>query len=161
MRPDRVVSGGQTGVDQAVLRAARDAGIQTGGWAPRGWRTDAGPAPWLADFGLKEHESSGYPPRTEVNVRMSTGTLIIGDPLSPGCRLTRKLCDQLGRPWLCSVWPNNDTPEQAQQRIQRIRGWMAQHRIQVLNGAGNRERMNPGVGQAAYSLAYAVFQGTL
>jgi len=42
-----VVSGGQTGVDQAALRAARASGIATGGWAPKGWATEAGPAPWL------------------------------------------------------------------------------------------------------------------
>jgi hypothetical protein len=32
-----VISGGQSGVDQAGLRAARTAGIMTGGTAPRGW----------------------------------------------------------------------------------------------------------------------------
>jgi hypothetical protein len=31
--PERVVSGGQTGVDQAALRAARAVGIPTGGVA--------------------------------------------------------------------------------------------------------------------------------
>jgi len=47
---ERVINGGQTGVDQAGLRAAR-AGIPTGGWPPQGWLTEAGAAPWLADFG--------------------------------------------------------------------------------------------------------------
>ena len=42
-----VISGGQTGVDQAALRAARTAGIPTGGFAPLGWSTEDGPAPWL------------------------------------------------------------------------------------------------------------------
>ena len=44
-----IISGGQTGADQAGLLAAQALGLQTGGWAPHGWRTDAGPAPWLAD----------------------------------------------------------------------------------------------------------------
>jgi hypothetical protein len=30
----KVISGGQTGVDQAALRAAKACGIPTGGWAP-------------------------------------------------------------------------------------------------------------------------------
>lgn len=46
---ERIVSGGQTGADQAALRAARAAGLPTGGWAPRGWLTEEGPAPWLAN----------------------------------------------------------------------------------------------------------------
>ena len=48
----KIISGGQTGVDQAALRAAKACGIPTGGWAPKGWRTEDGPAPWLADLGL-------------------------------------------------------------------------------------------------------------
>ena len=40
-----VISGGQTGADQAGLRAAQACGIPTGDQAPRGWLTEAGPAP--------------------------------------------------------------------------------------------------------------------
>lgn len=50
---DNVISGGQTGVDQAALRAARASGIVTGGFAPKGWATEDGPAPWLgSEYGL-------------------------------------------------------------------------------------------------------------
>ena len=37
--PRKVISGGQTGADQAGLVAARRFGIPTGGWMPRGWKT--------------------------------------------------------------------------------------------------------------------------
>lgn len=30
----KVISGGQTGVDQAALSAAKEAGLLTGGWMP-------------------------------------------------------------------------------------------------------------------------------
>jgi hypothetical protein len=40
---DRVVSGGQTGADQAGWRAARASGIATGGWMPEGFLTEAEP----------------------------------------------------------------------------------------------------------------------
>lgn len=56
----KIISGGQTGVDQAALRAARDLGITTSGTAPLGWITEDGPAPWLADFGLIEADWLGY-----------------------------------------------------------------------------------------------------
>jgi hypothetical protein len=52
---ERVVTGGQTGADQGGLRAARAAGIATGGWAPQGWLTESEdgrrnvPDPSLAD----------------------------------------------------------------------------------------------------------------
>ena len=50
----KIESGGQTGADQAGLRAARAERLETGGWAPKGWETEEGPAPWLADSGLIE-----------------------------------------------------------------------------------------------------------
>jgi integrase len=40
---EKVVTGGQAGADQGGLRAARAAGIATGGFAPKGWATEAGP----------------------------------------------------------------------------------------------------------------------
>jgi hypothetical protein len=49
---EKVMSGGQTGADHGGLRAARRCGIATGGWAPRGWLTEAGPAEWLAEWDL-------------------------------------------------------------------------------------------------------------
>jgi hypothetical protein len=36
---ERVISGGQTGADQAGWRAARAAGIPTGGFMPKGFLT--------------------------------------------------------------------------------------------------------------------------
>ena len=73
-----VISGGQTGVDQAALRAARALGIPTGGWAPRGRATEDGPAPWLADLGPAECAWPGYPPRAKADARDSDGTPWIG-----------------------------------------------------------------------------------
>src|SRR5262245_37269304 len=73
--PEGVVSGGQTGADQAGLIAARRFGIPTGGWMPKGFLTTTGPAPDLArEFGLREH-SGGYADRTEANLRLPAGTL--------------------------------------------------------------------------------------
>lgn len=131
MRPVRIISGGQTGADQAALTAARDLGIPTGGTAPRGWMTETGPAPWLADFGLVEHEQTGYQPRTRANVQNSDGTVIFGDIESRGSRLTSRLCDEEFK-W-CIV---NPSPS-------RLRQWCAEHDIETLNVAGNRASVDP------------------
>jgi len=159
----KLISGGQTGADLGGLLAGRDLGIPTGGWAPRGWRTDAGPAPWLADFGLVEHESGGYPPRTEANARDSDCTVIFGRDDSPGCRLTRRLCERYGRLVLYIPWPMNFVPVLDRMRVgdqlaRTFRAWLDQargslwpgepNRLLVLNVAGNRERINPGIQEA-------------
>jgi hypothetical protein len=82
---DRVVSGGQTGADQAGWRAARALGIVTGSRMPEGFLTEAGPRPEFAElFGAVELPGGGYPERTRANVRNSDATVWFGNPDSPG-----------------------------------------------------------------------------
>jgi hypothetical protein len=38
---EKILSGGQTGADQAAWRAARSFGLPTGGWMPLGFLTEA------------------------------------------------------------------------------------------------------------------------
>lgn len=142
----RIISGGQTGADQGALFAARSLGIETGGTAPKGWRTQAGPAPWLAFYGLVTCDSVEYRPRTWKNVHDSTGTLIFGDLTSPGCSLTREICTQLGRPWIHVRWfPGVDVEGDA---VEMVRGWLMVNGISTLNVAGNREERAPGISVA-------------
>jgi hypothetical protein len=129
-----IISGGQTGGDLGGLVGARHVGLATGGTAPKGYRTDAGPQPdVLRGFGLVEHPSAAYPPRTACNVRDSDATVLFGDLDSPGCRLTIALCKQYGKPYL----PNPSAQE--------LRRWVLVNMFVVLNCAGNRERNNPGI----------------
>src|SRR4051812_19004074 len=79
-----IISGGQTGVDQAGLRAARVVGLATAGWAPKGWLVERPDgrgevsAPWLAEWGLTECGEPGYPARRKRNVRYSDATILLG-----------------------------------------------------------------------------------
>lgn len=85
---EKIISGGQTGVDQIGLIVGRKLGLQTGGTAPKGFRTEDGPNPKLAEYGLIESWSSDYPPRTEDNVRNSDATIWLGTNDSPGFKST-------------------------------------------------------------------------
>jgi hypothetical protein len=145
----RVVSGGQTGADQAGLRTARNAGIETGGWAPKGWDTEDGPAEWLADFGLTECSTPGYPPRTAANARDSDGTLWFGSTDSSGYRATINACQRFGKPYLIV--------EDGTTRPSHVIEWMTTHRVSVLNVAGNRESKNPGLGERVEAFLSRVF----
>jgi hypothetical protein len=73
---DRVISGGQSGADQAGWRAARAAGITTGGSMPKGWLTEDGPRPEFAEiYNAVEMPTADYRARTEQNARESNATL--------------------------------------------------------------------------------------
>ncbi|MBQ2629456.1 MAG: hypothetical protein IJG13_07255, partial [Kiritimatiellae bacterium] len=95
----KIVSGGQTGVDQGALEAAVDLGIEWGGWVPKGWRAENGTVPERFRAKMREHESANYIVRTKKNVADSHATRILTDayPLSGGTLRTRDFCTNLMR----------------------------------------------------------------
>lgn len=153
-----IVSGGQTGADQGGLQGAVRAGLQTGGWAPPAFLTEAGFAPWLAElYGLREHPAvpgnrNPYTPRTESNVRESDATVIIGDVESPGSRATIRFCRAHGRPRL--LLRRGITVREAAGKLERF---CVEHNPGVLNIAGNRESVYPGIQAAVDRIIYITF----
>jgi len=111
----RIISGGQTGVDRIALDAARKAGLQTGGTAPRGYLTENGPDPSLREFGLADHRSPQYPPRTKQNIVDSDVTVLFTNnphdraesliKRKGGSALTLKYCKELGKQCLVNPSP--------------------------------------------------------
>jgi len=135
----KIISGGQTGTDFGALLAAQEYNIPTGGWCPQGWMTESGPSPHLADFGLVE-AAPGWKDRTQRNVRDSDGTLLVSPVyMSPGSVKTRKCCSMLGKPWFATQ--SEPDPGEAK----RVAAWILLNHIYILNVAGNRESVSPGV----------------
>lgn len=136
----KVISGGQTGADIAGLQAARAVGIRTGGWAPRGYRTEEGPRPnILRGFGLKEHPSAEYPPRTAKNIKESDCTLIVTMDLTidGGSALTRDLCFKMKKPSFHIT--GGDMRFEPRRQMTELLDWLKARRPQIVNVAGNRE----------------------
>ena len=88
-RLHRIISGGQTGVDQAALASAIELGIPHGGWCPLGRRSESGTIP--IQYQLDEMPTRHYAARTRQNVIDSDGTLIVySDQVSGGTLLTQQ-----------------------------------------------------------------------
>ncbi len=138
----QIISGGQTGADQGGLAAGQALGLKTGGWMPKGFRTQAGDRPDLADeYGVVEHTSHAYPPRTKANVKAADATIIFGNPNSSGCRLTIKYCLELNKPFYIVFW----NPKDGFGDYSDFPDWLTEHQPKVLNVAGNREESQPGI----------------
>ena len=137
-----IVSGGQTGADQGALRAAKEEGLPTEGWVPLGWKTDAGPAPWLADYNLRECRVAQYRVRTLLNVRRATALIWIGWETSPGGVLTLTEARRRGLPLLSIRFPEAITYDPCVAVRTFLAGLPLESRLMV---AGNRERTNPGI----------------
>jgi hypothetical protein len=143
-RLQRIVSGGQTGVDRAALDAAIAIGIPHGGWCPRGRLAEDGAIP--ERYALRETASDEYPVRTRQNVLDSDGTLIIYRVIMMGgTRLTANLAREHRKPFL-----SLDLTEDID--LAAIQQWLVRHQIKVLNVAGPRESTSPGMTAEAFRL---------
>ena len=152
MKIAKVISGGQTGADQAGLFAGRACGIETGGKAPKGWRTEKGSAPWLKDYGLSQSGSSAYPPRTEYNVSTSDLTIVLGNHKSPGCKLTIRHCRGYERDYLVvNNFDDRDFVKCYLHIMNEMPGGL------IVNIAGNREESTPGIGKKAERFLIRLF----
>lgn len=151
--PRKVISGGQTGVDQAALVAARACGVDTGGTMPKGWMTETGPEPRLSTLGLVEGPP-GWRERTAINVRDADATILFGALESPGSRLTARIAREEGAPLVRIRWPNARPFDEL---VREVRIWIARGAYDTINVAGNRESVRPGIGAAAETFFTAVF----
>ena len=167
-RLNKIVSGGQTGVDQAALHAAKASGLSVGGWCPPGRVCEAGIIPSAFPLQETEWERSLNAPdvprsqRTEWNVRDSHATLVLmssgashseaatEDRLyDPGTQWAIQCAARYKQPLLvCNV----DDPN-AKDKIQQ---WLNALPIRTLNVAGPSEGTALGIADRAYALLVRV-----
>ncbi len=145
---ERIVSGGQSGVDRAALQTGRDLGIPVGGWCPAGgWAEDVPDVRALFPE-LREPDSTDPAERTILNVRDSDATLVLvrGGVVSPGTGLTLKVAVRSGKPHLLADVHHP----------QVVATWLANLDEPVLNVAGPRESQAPEIFEQAGLLLRAV-----
>jgi hypothetical protein len=155
----KIISGGQTGVDQAALRAALACGLEIGGWCPPARACESGVIP--AELSLVEtpRERSPDAPtvprsqRTEWNVRASQATLVlrpaaIAEP-DPGTDWAARCAERFGRPVL-------EVDPWAPGAARRISQWLEGLGIETLGVGGPSEAAVPGIGERVHDLLVAV-----
>lgn len=167
----KIISGGQTGVDQAALRLAGAVGLKHGGWCPPGRKCEDGTIP--AQFRLQETPKERSPDapkiarslRTEWNVRDADATLVLKPRTAvksdSGTEWTGRCAIRYAKPlYVCDP----DDPD-AKEKIVR---WLRALPLPAANGSqageglnlnvgGPSERTAPGIGERAYDLLLDVF----
>lgn len=134
---EKVLSGGQTGVDRAALDVAIEMGIPHGGWCPAGRDADDGKIP--DKYQLNETAEIDHTVRTEYNVRDSDATLMIfRGKLHGGTAYAIEMAKHLDKPAM-AINLDLDVDEE------EIIDWFVTNNIKVLNVGGQRETKNPGI----------------
>jgi hypothetical protein len=134
---EKILSGGQTGVDRAALDVALELAISCGGWCPAGRHADDGPIP--ARYPLQETADMDHTVRTENNVRDSDGTLMFyRGKLQGGSAYAVLMAQKLARPVLAI---DVDAPPAPAEVV----AWLARHGVRRVHIGGQREVTSPGI----------------
>lgn len=144
---EKIISGGQTGVDQAALYIAEKMEISLGGWCPLGG-FDENNLSIFKKYPLKEMTglsfSDSISERTKRNIDDSDGTLIIlpsipiPKHIQDGTLLTINHALEKRKPFLMIAVDDKTALDQ-------FRHWVHEHQIKILNIAGPRESSCPGI----------------
>lgn len=157
----KIISGGQTGADFGALEAAEFVGIETGGTAAQDYWTTDGKCPELGSrFHLKElvvekktkiSLSAMYIKRSMINVDDSDATIAFRLYSSPGTDKTIGYCltkkwgiiDNyaiFGKPKYRPLLVIDDvSDEKKESNIQKIRSFIYDNNVKILNVCGHRE----------------------
>jgi len=141
-----IISGGQTGADQGALEGASMAGFRTGGYIPKGFKTERGSMPELVRFGMVELPSPDYVYRTRMNAQASSMTIWFGSNNSSGFYATSNACKSYGKPFY-------DVGNYSVDDIVRL---IIERNPSILNVAGNRESKAPGIQDKVKITMFAV-----
>jgi hypothetical protein len=157
----KLISGGQSGVDRAVLDVAVACGIAYGGWCPKGgWAEDFPQPPGLlARYpNLKETPLADPAQRTEWNVRDADACMIIADagglPASRGTALGRDLAERHAKPLVVVDLRQSDALRHAARWV-RVQGEAFGSGLSLAVG-GPRESEAPGIYERAVAFIHAL-----
>jgi Circularly permutated YpsA SLOG family len=150
----KLISGGQTGVDRAVLDAAVERGIAYGGWCPKGgWAEDLPTPPGLlANYPqLQETPLADPAQRTEWNVRDADACMIVvnakGLDVSAGTALAQDLAHRHRKPLYVA---DLDRPDMLKHAALWLRVQQSRHGAALkLAIGGPRESEAPGIYERA------------
>jgi hypothetical protein len=135
-----IISGGQSGADQAAWRAAKAFGVSSGGWMPKGFLTENGPHPEFADqYGAAELPEDSTGDQTEQNVLAADATVWFGLTTTLLAQETVGACYRFAKPCM-PVYPGVSFEPR------HVANWIVKNKIGILNVAGSREDEEPGIG---------------
>jgi Circularly permutated YpsA SLOG family len=159
MRPMKIISGGQTGVDRAAIDAAIATGVDYGGWCPKGgWAEDLPTPPGLLSLYQRLRETPSADPlqRTEWNVRDADRLMILVDAsglgVSKGTIAARDFAVALHKPHVVIDLDASDA-------LKRALAFLGEAKCENLCVAGPRESEAPGIYAKARPFLCAVLAG--
>jgi len=134
---EKILSGGQTGVDRAALDVAIELGFSHGGWCPAGRDADGGVIP--EKYQLTETSEIDHTVRSEYNVRDADATMMLyRGKLHGGTAYAIEMAQHLAKPVIAI---NLDQASSLEEAID----WIRANQVKILFVGGQRETTNSGI----------------
>lgn len=149
----KLITGGQSGVDNAALIFSRNYHIPYGGWTPRnGWAEDNHEPSGVFDADPELQKTGANDPRdrTQMNVDAADATLVVlpTNTQSAGTQVVIFYCDEFAKPYLVTDGKN----------LNQVLVWLDSletvYPNLVLNVTGPRNAESP----TAFALAYQILE---
>jgi len=157
----KLICGGQSGVDRAVLDAAIARGIGYGGWCPKGGWAEDFPVPpgLLAKYPSLNETPLGDPAqRTQWNIRDADACMIVvaagGWAVSKGTALARELAERYGKPLVVAALGDDDSLPGAARWLRAQRARFGDRLVLAIGGP--RESEAPGIYKRATAFIHAL-----
>ena len=154
VRTDRVklVCGGQTGVDRAMLDYCLARGLPCGGWCPGDRMAEDGPID--AGYPVEPLPGASRDDRTAANVRDSDAIVIIyREPLAGGTLVSHEIAMHMKKPCLLLNMHVLDFAGASS----LLQDFFQKHRPGILNISGPRASEWPGGYQTCFAILEATF----
>jgi hypothetical protein len=150
-----IQSGFQTGADIGGIKAARQCGINTGGWINDNCQTLDGPRPeYIELYGASKCGSNKYKDRTWKNVETADATIRFATVWnSPGEKCTWNAIEKYDKSYF-NVDLNDPHYDLC---VDEVAEWIEENEIAVLNVAGNAEKTSPDIENKVYEFCVQLF----
>jgi hypothetical protein len=136
----KMITGGQSGAEQAARRVAIAFGVPTGGWKSNERASEGEPDPHPAGTqDLAETAPTSQPSPVELNVRGADATLWFGETTTASANAVVEACQRFGKQCM-PVYPA------AKLEPSHVATWIGKSHIRTLNVTGSREAEEPGSG---------------
>lgn len=151
-----IITGAQTGVDTAAIKAAIKLQIPYRGWVPQGFTNEAGPIPDEYRSHFQQTPSPETSQRTEWNMLDADSVLTLLRGLPDSAKGGTKWGVQVSRETsknMCFVDLRNDWIEE----INKVKTWLKKDKVENVAIGGPRESEEPGIeGEAEKFLSEAL-----
>ncbi len=134
MMINKVISGGQTGVDRIAIDVAIKNELMYGGFVPKGRKSEDGIIP-KKYINFVEIDTISYEERTKRNIEASDGTIIlVYKELFGGSAMTKRYADKVAKPNMVI----RVVDDECRLLVGHTVSWIYKNNIKTLNIAGLR-----------------------